>query len=172
MAIYQGNIALTNGSGGMPEIFIATYGVTTYTEIKEAYDAGKVCFCSGQQLMMQLENIDSSTACFVFTANGMYMDFSVSASTNQWTTRTHNFLFTDGGTMTGALTLSGAPTANLHAATKQYVDNAMASVISQAFHAGSTAPSDTKLLWIDTGNGSIMKYHNGSAWTIVGSTWG
>ena len=27
-----------------------------------------------------------------------------------------------GGTMTGALTLSGAPTANLHAATKQYVD--------------------------------------------------
>ena len=28
-----------------------------------------------------------------------------------------------GGTMTGALTLSGAPTANLHAATKQYVDS-------------------------------------------------
>ena len=29
-----------------------------------------------------------------------------------------------GGTMTGALTLSGAPTANLHAATKAYVDTA------------------------------------------------
>jgi hypothetical protein len=29
-----------------------------------------------------------------------------------------------GGTMTGAITLSGAPTANLHAATKQYVDDA------------------------------------------------
>ena len=29
-----------------------------------------------------------------------------------------------GGTMTGALTLSGAPTANLHAATKAYVDSA------------------------------------------------
>lgn len=28
-----------------------------------------------------------------------------------------------GGTMTGALTLSGDPTSNLHAATKQYVDN-------------------------------------------------
>lgn len=33
------------------------------------------------------------------------------------------FLATSGGTMTGALTLSGAPTANLHAATKQYVDD-------------------------------------------------
>lgn len=28
-----------------------------------------------------------------------------------------------GGTMTGALTLSGAPTANLHACTKKYVDD-------------------------------------------------
>lgn len=33
-----------------------------------------------------------------------------------------------GGTMTGALTLSGAPTANLHAATKAYVDSAVKSV--------------------------------------------
>lgn len=30
-----------------------------------------------------------------------------------------------GGTMTGALTLSGAPTANLHAATKKYVDDGL-----------------------------------------------
>jgi len=30
-----------------------------------------------------------------------------------------------GGTMTGNLTLAGAPSANLHAATKQYVDNAI-----------------------------------------------
>lgn len=30
-----------------------------------------------------------------------------------------------GGTMTGLLTLSGAPTASLHAATKQYVDDAL-----------------------------------------------
>ena len=30
-----------------------------------------------------------------------------------------------GGTLTGALTLSGAPTTNLHAATKAYVDTAV-----------------------------------------------
>jgi len=36
-----------------------------------------------------------------------------------------NALPKGGGTMTGALTLSGAPTANLHAATKTYVDSAI-----------------------------------------------
>lgn len=37
---------------------------------------------------------------------------------------------TSGGTMTGALTLAGDPTANLHAATKQYVDGAAAKPVS------------------------------------------
>lgn len=35
------------------------------------------------------------------------------------------YLALAGGTMTGPLTLSGAPTANLHAATKKYVDDAI-----------------------------------------------
>lgn len=42
-----------------------------------------------------------------------------------------------GGTMTGALVLAGAPTADLHAATKQYVDDAMANVPS--VYTGTTA---------------------------------
>jgi len=37
-----------------------------------------------------------------------------------------------GDTMTGALTLSGAPTSNLHAATKAYVDSAESNAISTA----------------------------------------
>lgn len=37
-----------------------------------------------------------------------------------------------GGTFTGAVTLNGAPTADLHAATKKYVDEAKASAISTA----------------------------------------
>ena len=37
-----------------------------------------------------------------------------------------------GGTMTGAITLSGDPSSNLHAATKQYVDNTIANVIDFA----------------------------------------
>ena len=42
------------------------------------------------------------------------------------TNLTNNKLNLSGGTMTGLLTLSGNPTANLHAATKQYVDTQLA----------------------------------------------
>jgi hypothetical protein len=43
-----------------------------------------------------------------------------------------------GGTMTGAITLSGAPTSDLHAATKAYVDNVTAGInFHEAVHAAS-----------------------------------
>ena len=38
-------------------------------------------------------------------------------------------------------------------------------------YKGTSAPSDTNILWIDTGNGGIVKYYNGSAWTPITSTW-
>ena len=45
-----------------------------------------------------------------------------------------------GGTMTGALTLSGAPTSDLHAATKLYVDNVTAGLnFHEAVHAASVS---------------------------------
>ena len=45
------------------------------------------------------------------------------------------FLPLSGGTMTGALTLSGAPTAELHAATMGYVDSTVSSAIGAAIAA-------------------------------------
>lgn len=46
-----------------------------------------------------------------------------------------------GGTFTGAVTLSGAPTSNLHAATKKYVDDTVAPVKTTADGAKSSAES-------------------------------
>ncbi len=37
------------------------------------------------------------------------------------------------------------------------------------YAAGSTAPTDTRSLWIDTANGSIVKYWSGSAWVSTGA---
>lgn len=37
---------------------------------------------------------------------------------------------------------------------------------------GTTAPSNTKLLWIDTSSGGVAKYYNGSAWVATASVWG
>ena len=66
--------------------------------------------------------------------------FTTSGSTWNWidyapTDADGRYLKKSGGTMTGALTLSGAPSSNLHAATKQYVD----AVEVQAVNAQSTA---------------------------------
>ena len=71
--------------------------------------------------------------------------------------------------LAGKLTLGAAPTENMDAATKQYVDSAVGNVNSgPAFIAGSTAPSDTNVLWIDTtANTGGLKYYNGSAWVHV-----
>lgn len=45
-----------------------------------------------------------------------------------------------GGTLTGLLTLNGAPTASLHAATKQYVDEVSAGVVLGQIPDGSITP--------------------------------
>lgn len=42
---------------------------------------------------------------------------------------------------------------------------------SNGIHKGATAPADINKAWIDTGNGGILKYWNGSAWTPTRATW-
>jgi len=52
-----------------------------------------------------------------------------------------SFVLKAGSTMTGALTLSGAPTSNLHAATKAYVDTVAGSATAAAASATAAAAS-------------------------------
>jgi hypothetical protein len=35
----------------------------------------------------------------------------------------------------------------------------------------AASPSDTTLLWMDSANGDIVKYYNGTAWVPVPATW-
>lgn len=61
-----------------------------------------------------------------------------------------------GDTMTGLLTLSGAPSNPNHAATKAYVDSAASG--GQNLVIGTTAPTPAagvKVLWLDTSSGNI-----------------
>jgi len=62
------------------------------------------------------------------TTGTIAVDTGVIATQTYVNTNLANYLPLTGGTLTGLLTLSGAPTANLHAATKLYVDNAIAGV--------------------------------------------
>lgn len=44
--------------------------------------------------------------------------------------------------------------------------------LTKVFYIGTTAPSDTRLLWIDTTSNSGLKYYNGSAWVTMPVCWG
>ena len=54
-----------------------------------------------------------------------------------------------GDTMTGALTLSGAPTSALHAASKNYVDDAISSAISGLPSGGGSGSTATSIIVVD-----------------------
>lgn len=38
-------------------------------------------------------------------------------------------------------------------------------------HVGTSTPSDTNILWVDTSAGGVIKYYNGSSWALVPSVW-
>ena len=38
-------------------------------------------------------------------------------------------------------------------------------------YVGATPPEDTSVLWIDTANSGILKYHNGTGWVAAHSVW-
>ena len=105
-----------------------------------------------------------------------------------------SFVLKAGSTMTGALTLSGAPTVDLHAATKAYVDTVAGSATAAAASAAaaattydnfddrylgakSSAPSvdndgnaliEGALYWNSTSN--AMLAWDGAAWASISST--
>ena len=69
-------------------------------------------------------------------------------------TQLANYLLKAGGTMTGLLTLSGAPTTDLHASTKKYVDDTLMAVTTTAELPGQSGNSGKYL----TTNGTIASW--------------
>ena len=82
------------------------------------------------------------------------------------TTSDNRYLKLAGGTLTGRVSTSLAPTATTHLTNKSYVDSAIAAILS----VGTTAPTAAGvLLWIDTNTSTGgLKYKNSSgSWVQV-----
>jgi len=71
-----------------------------------------------------------------------------------------------GGTMTGALTLSGAPISPLHAATKSYVDNQISTGLASVGGGASTIDQLTDVDTAGVTSGQLLGW-NGSSWVPV-----
>ena len=89
------------GSGNIDtsEIFIATYGTTTYQEVLDAYNAGKLIYC--------IANTGDDDNVFILSEKALYNLYFISgnatykkyvlrlASDNSWSTSSINFVNTD-----------------------------------------------------------------------------
>ena len=125
--------AIQNAISDATELFECTYGTTTASQIKTAFDDGKVCYCVYDSRTYYLQELTSTPKADFFTVDDNVV-YTLSCSGSTWTNSSitlaqssdlSSYLAKSGGTMTGALTLSGAPTSNLEAATKKYVDDGL-----------------------------------------------
>jgi hypothetical protein len=84
--------------------------------------------------LLEYISVPTSATATVSAAEIRYLDGVTSAIQTQL----DNKLSLSGGTMTGALTLSGAPSSSLHATTKQYVDNIASGIVAKPQVLGAT----------------------------------
>ena len=73
----------------------------------------------------------------------------------------------------------------LHDETKNFINNVLVPAITAlemsigslgkqvggAVTVSNTAPADTNGLWVDTANGNVIKFFNGSEWTTCAAVW-
>ena len=80
------NISIDGDTISSNQVFVAAYGTTTYQEIKDAYDTGKICICKNIKLIGTLYAINDSVIRFQYTKpdQGCIVSYSVSKN-NIWT---------------------------------------------------------------------------------------
>ena len=71
-------------------------------------------------------------------------------------------------TTLGALSLVMLSKLNVLAAGTVTVNDNLA---TGGTHIGNSSPSNKKLMWLDTASEGVLKYHDGTKWTPVRSTW-
>jgi hypothetical protein len=147
-SVYLPPIALTSGqvvADQAARLALTAGDVQPGDFVKEA-DTGKVYLLAAADPSVNANWIEVADTNAVISVNGktgttltLTTDDVAEGATNQYFTAARvqtvgdaRYLKLAGGTLTGALTLSGAPTLDLHASTKKYVDDAVAAVAATA----------------------------------------
>ena len=136
-------VATLNGSGYVPfsELDPTVVLTVSGTIPVNKLDPTAVITTSAQTLTNKTLTSPKINENVALTATATELNY-VGGVTSSIQTQLGTKLNLSGGTMTGVLTLSGAPTSNLHAATKAYVDGISAGL---NFHQAVVAASTTNL---------------------------
>ena len=98
------NITIDGNTISSDQLFVATYGTTTYQEIKDAYNAGKICMAKNGDSIAQIYAVTSNNIRFI-------MNNPVTKSALSYQVDTNNTWSTVGYTAQSRLTFDTAPTA-------------------------------------------------------------
>ena len=97
------NITINGSTISSDQVFVATYGTTTYDEVKAAYDAGKICMALDNKCYYYLTYLDNANIIFTATAPNPNINSLTLNVSNKWT---HQFQW-----LQTHLTFDSAPTA-------------------------------------------------------------
>ena len=78
------NITINGSTISSNQVFVATYGTTTYQEIKDAYDAGKICTVFYNKRYYYLTEINTDRIKFVATTPDPNIYSLTLTSDNKW----------------------------------------------------------------------------------------
>lgn len=95
--------SISDGSGGSGSAFVAEYGITTYADVKDAYDDDAIIICtaddSGNTIILQLAYYDDANSIFYFAEpNGDGWMWTSIASDDTWDDGVMQFASTDTAT--------------------------------------------------------------------------
>ena len=82
------NITIDGDTISSNQVFVATYGKTTYQEIKDAYDAGKICVLFNNELYYYINLINTEKIRFITQSTNPSMPTLEVSSANRWSTYT------------------------------------------------------------------------------------
>lgn len=78
------NITIDGNTISSDQVFVATYGTTTYQEIKDAHDAGKICLIFRNELFYYINLIDTNRIRFISQTPNPAFGMLTVFSNNRW----------------------------------------------------------------------------------------
>ena len=82
------NITIDGSTISSDPIFVATYGTTTYQEIKDAYDAGKICVVLRNELYYYINLIETNRIRFIAQSTNPSMPTLEVSRADSWSSNT------------------------------------------------------------------------------------